>query len=424
MANVDVSSGSLAEVRQRFLTADRRDEIVAMTRQLVAVPSPNPPLATGEVAEAAEAIIRNVIPDAEVTLHRASDEVVNLVARLPGRGPGRRLAFSGHLDTYPIGEDLGWTVDPLKGAVKDGRIYGRGVSDMKGGIAASITAMALLAEHRDAWAGEAVLLLGGDEESMGTLGAQFLIDTVPEARAEAIIIGDVGSPQVVRYGEKGFLWVTVEAEGAVAHGAHVHRGINAIDRLRQAMDVMSGLRDIAVQMPEAVVSSIAAAKPISEPLSGAGEAEVLSAITVNLGQIQGGVSPNLIPSRAHVAADIRLPVGVSAGEIEERLRDSLARIEGVRLVVDRRIEPSYTDPNHEIIVGTAAAATVVLGTAPAVNMRVGASDARVFRKANIPTVVYGPTPFNMGAADEYVLVDELADVMRVHALSGLEFLSR
>lgn len=422
MANIGRASCPLAEVRGGILAADRRDEIVAMAQRLVAIPSPNPPLATGAVAEAAEAIIRKAVPDAVVTLHRASDEVVNLVARLPGREPGRRLAFSGHLDTYPIGEDLGWTVDPLDGALIDGRIYGRGVSDMKGGIAASISAMSLLAEHRDTWAGEIVLLLSGDEESMGTLGAQFLIDTVPEARADAVMIGDVGSPQVVRYGEKGFLWVTVEAQGSAAHGAHVHRGINAIDRLRRAMDAMAGLRDIAVPSPEVIAASIAAAKPISEPLSGAGEAEVLSAITLNLGQIQGGVSPNLIPAHARAEADIRLPAGVSAREIEERLRDSLAKIEGVGLVVNRRSEPSYTDPTNEIVAATVAAATQVPGSAPAVNMRVGASDARVFRKANIPTVVYGPTPFNMGAADEFVLVEELEAVMRVHALTAFGFL--
>ena len=357
-----------------------------------------------------------------IKLYRASDEVVNLVARLPGRGPGRRLAFSGHLDTYPIGADLGWTVDPLGGTLKDGRIYGRGVSDMKGGIAASIAAMTLLAEHRDSWTGEIILLLSGDEESMGELGAKFLVETVSEARADAVIIGDVGSPQVVRYGEKGFLWVTVEAEGAAAHGAHVHRGINAIDRLRRAMDAMADLRDIPVHMPEVIVSTIAAAKPISEVLSGVGEADVLSAITVNLGQIQGGVSPNLIPSRAQVSADIRLPVGVSAQMIEERLKESLSGIPGIRLVVNRRVDPSYTDPNSEIIAGTVATATSVLGSAPAVNMRVGASDARIFRKAGIPTVVFGPTPFNMGAADEYVLIDELVAVMRVHALTSLNFL--
>lgn len=412
----------VGDIRTRLRGADRRDQIIAAAQSLVAVPSPNPPLATGAVAEAAEAIIRQSIPDAEIRLYRASSEVVNLVARLPGRRPGRRLAFSGHLDTYPIGEHLGWTVDPLRGALREGRLYGRGVSDMKGGIAASIAAMSLLAECRDAWSGETVILLSGDEESMGELGAKFLVDQVPEARADAVIIGDVGSPSVVRYGEKGFLWVTIEAEGAAAHGAHVHRGINAIDRLRLAMDVMTGLRDIAVTMPDMIASTIAAAKPISEPLSGVGEAAVLSSITVNLGHIQGGVSPNLIPASAQVAADIRLPIGISAGMVEARLRESLSQIDGIRLVVNRSVDPSFTDPDSEIIRRTVAVATEVLKSPPAVNMRVGASDARVFRKAGVPTVVYGPTPYNMGAADEYVLIDELVDVMRVHALTAFDFL--
>ncbi|MEJ0068606.1 MAG: M20/M25/M40 family metallo-hydrolase [Pseudomonadota bacterium] len=82
-------------------------------------------------------------------------------------GPGRRLIFNGHLDTFPIGEDLGWSVPPLGGTLRDGKLYGRGVSDMKGGIAASVLATQALARCRDAWSGEIVVTLAGDEESMG-----------------------------------------------------------------------------------------------------------------------------------------------------------------------------------------------------------------------------------------------------------------
>ncbi len=103
---------------------------------------------------------------------------------------------------------------------------------MKGGLACSILAAALLAEHAEAWNGEVVLTLAGDEENMGSLGTGYLLKTIPEARGDANICGDVGSPMVVRFGEKGLLWLDVEAKGAAAHGAHVHKGINAIDRLR------------------------------------------------------------------------------------------------------------------------------------------------------------------------------------------------
>ena len=398
-------------------------EIVATAQALIAVPSPNPPLATGAVAETAAALVGRLVPNAEVTRYDAGEGVVNLVARLAGNGPGRRMVLSGHLDTYPVNEALPWTVDPLGGLVRDGRLYGRGAADMKGGIAASIRALSLLAAHRDAWRGEVVLALSGDEESMGRRGAHWLLDTVPAARGEAVLIGDAGSPAVVRFGEKGFLWIELEATGRPGHGAHVHLGENAIDRLRTALDAVCALRGMAVAAPADVTAAIAAAKSQSEALSGDGEAETLGRVTVNIGRIAGGTSMNLIPASATAGVDIRLPMGVSALEVEQRVAAVLSTIDGVTWRVLRRYEPSFTPPGSEFVRLVAATATSVLGHAPAINMRVGGSDSRVFRAAGIPTVVYGPTPFNMGGADEYCLIEELRQVATVHALSSLSFLS-
>ena len=228
---------------------------------------------------------------------------------------------------------------------------------------------------------------------------------------------------VVRFGEKGFLWVELDAVGKPAHGAHVHLGVNAIDRLRAALDALSSLRDTPVHAPAMVTDAIVAARPTSELLSGAGEADTLGRVTVNIGHIAGGTSMNLIPASARAGVDIRLPVGASAATIEARIATTLGTMEGISWRVLRRIEPSFTPPDCEIIETVAAMANHVLGAAAAVNMRVGGSDSRVFRQQNVPTVVYGPTPFNMGGADEYALLDELQAVASVHALSALTFLS-
>ncbi len=403
--------------------AAQSGRVVALTQALVAVPSPNPPGDTGACAEAAAALIRAAVPGVEVALHATSDSVTNLVARVHGHAPGRRLVFNGHLDTYPVNEALPWTVPPLGGLLRDGRLYGRGTADMKGGIAASILALAWLAEHPALWRGEAVLTLAGDEESMGPLGTKWLMDNVPHAIGDAVIIGDAGSPRVLRFGEKGFLWVEIEAAGRASHGAHVHLGINALDRLCAALDAVRGLRALVPEAPAGVTAAIAAAKPVSEALAGAGEAAVLGSVTVNIGRIEGGTSTNLVPASARAGLDIRLPVGVSCAVAEAALDAALGGREGITWRVLRRFEPNHTDPSHEIVRRTATAAAEVLGTPCAVNMRVGGSDARWFRLAGLPTVVYGPTPHNMGGADEYVLVEELRQVAAVHALTALEFLS-
>lgn len=404
-----------------------REAVVELTRQLVAVPSPNPPGDTAAVARLAAELVRAIAPSAEVELHETGPGIVNLVARVAGRGArggaGRRVIFNGHLDTYPVNEALPWTVDPLGGALREGRLYGRGAADMKGGIAASMVAFSLLAAHADAWSGEAVLALAGDEESMGPLGTKWLMDNVAHATGDAVIIGDAGSPRVLRFGEKGFLWIEIEAVGRASHGAHVHLGENAIDRLRAALDVLAGLRALAPEAPAGVLAAIEAARPVSEPLSGAGEAEVLRSVTVNIGRIEGGTSTNLVPASARASADIRLPVGLAAAHVEAILAEKLGALPGIAWRVLRRFEPNHTDPSHPVVQAVARAAGEVLGGACAVNMRVGGSDARWFRMAGLPTVVYGPTPHNMGGADEFVLVEELEQVARVHALAAFDILT-
>ena len=412
--------------RERETLAGRADDslsrLIDMTQTLVRIASPNPPSHTTEIAKAAERLL-GAIPWLEVRRVEPEPGIVSLVARVRAKNPGRRLIFNGHLDTFPIGDSAGWTAPPLSGALRDGRLYGRGVSDMKGGLACSILAAALLAEHRDAWSGEVVLTLAGDEENMGSLGTGYLLEHIPEAHGDANICGDVGSPVVVRFGEKGLLWIEVEATGVAAHGAHVHKGVNAIDRLRSALDRVMLLEHLPVAAPDSVTQAIEAARPISEAISGAGESETLRRVTVNIGTIAGGVSPNLVPTDAIARADIRLPIGLSTGKLEDRLNEALSPLQGVTWRPLRRFEPNFTDPGHEIVTRVRDVAAEVLGTAPAVNMRVGGSDSRWYRMHNVPTVVYGLTPFNMGGPDEHILVDELRTVAKVHTLAAFDFLT-
>jgi succinyl-diaminopimelate desuccinylase len=402
--------------------AQSAGDLVDLTRKLVAAPSPNPPGDVTAAAAIATAFLET-IAGAAVERFEPAPGIVNVVARIAGSGRGRRLVFNGHLDTFPVGDERGWSVPPFAGVHADGRLYGRGVSDMKGGVAASMMAARALAGQRGSWPGEIVLTLAGDEENMGSLGTRWLLDHVPHARGDAMICGDVGSPQIVRFGEKGLLWIEIEAAGRPAHGAHVHKGVNAIDRLRAALDALKRAENIAVAAPPRVTAAIAAAKHVSEPLSGAGEAETLQRVTVNIGTIAGGTSANLVPAAACAKADIRLPIGVSTAMVEPKLRDWLGAIDGVTWRVLRRYEPRYTDPDHHIVRCVVEAASEILGERPVVNMRVGASDARLYRMDGIPSVVFGCTPFNMGGPDENVLVAELVAVAKVHALAAFDFLT-
>lgn len=399
-----------------------RDDLIDGTARLVRAASPNPPGDTKEVAEVAADLL-SVVPDIELEIGVSEEPIHNLIARIKGSGPGKRLVFNGHLDTFPVGDESDWTVDPLGGLVANGKLFGRGTNDMKGGLACSIMAARLLAEMREHWAGEVVLTLAGDEETMGSKGTAWLLERYPHAAGDAMITGDAGSPDVLRFGEKGMLWLEVKAEGKAAHGAHVHLGINAIERLMDAVRGLLKLREMPFELPAEVEKAIAQSASVSEAISGEGEGETLRQITVNCGLFQGGVLSNIVAPSAEASIDIRLPAGTRTAEVEKRIADTLGRQEGVSYRITRRFEPLWSDPDHEIVKCLKRAGQEVRGRTPVANYRVGASDARLYRMRKVPSIVCGPTPYNMGRADEFVDVEELGAVHHMHTLAAFDFLA-
>lgn len=420
-----MAESDAVEVFLSNLINDSRNLLIHTTQKLVQAASPNPPGDVSIAAAAAVTLIKEYIPDAEISLHETSPGIVNVIAVIRGSRPGKTLVFSGHLDTYPIGDTAQWTVPPLGGSVSDdmSRLYGRGAADMKGGIAASIISIRAIAEQKDAWGGQIVLALAGDEETMGNLGTMWLLDNVDVIKnADAVIVGDAGSPLVVRTGEKGLLWLELHAIGKAAHGAHVHHGVNAIEKLVEAIGCIKDLEKLGVQGPDEVVQAIEAATPISGELAGTGEADVLRRITVNLGTICGGTSMNLIPDFAHAKLDIRLPYGITTDGLLRHISNRLDPLYGISFHVIQHYDPTWTSKSKDIVRCTLSAAQDVISPRAVINMRVGASDARLFRQRGVPTVVVGLTPFNMGGSDEYCLIEELVQLAQVHALTAYRFL--
>lgn len=413
-----------AEVRRRFVerVEESRERLVALCQQLVRIASENPPGDTGPLADAIAALLEGV-PGVAVERLCGRAPAVNVVATLKGGKPGRRLVFNGHLDTFPVGDRARWTVPPLEGLIRDGRMYGRGVSDMKAGVAASLLGVILLAEVKDALAGEVVLTFVGDEETGGAWGTVFLLDNVARATGDAMINGDAGSPHVMRFGEKGQAWFEINAAGVANHGAHVHLGVNAIERLLAALGRVTRLRALPCPIPADIGAAMAAAKPVSEEVSGAGEAATLASVTVNIGVIDGGTSINIIPDAARALVDVRFPPGLTVAAIEAELADALAGLDGVTHTLLTATDPTWTDPGHEIIRLAAANSRAVLGREAVANMRVGMSDARFYRGRGIPTLGYGAAPHNMGGPDEYVTLDDLFAVFYVHATTAFDYLT-
>ena len=410
----------MAKSRLAARLESRRETLVDLCRSFVRIDSRNPPGDTTAFVEAVEA----VLDSAAGIEHRrvvGRAPAVNLVARVRGAGPGRRLVLNGHLDTFPIGETR-WSHHPLGADLEDGRIYGRGACDMKAGVAALVLAFVTLAELRDAWNGEVVLALVGDEETGGVWGTQYLLANVEEAVGDAMLNADTGSPYVVRIGEKGNVWLEVEASGVANHGAHVHLGRNAVETLIDALAPVRALGTLEPVLPEAVERAIVEAKAISEPISGEGEAETLRRITVNIGRIEGGIGVNTIPDRARALCDIRIPPGVTVAGVKAQLASALDPRPDVSWRILASTEPSWTDPGDEIVRAVRENAAAVTGRDVVVNLRPGFSDARFYRHAGVPSVVYGVAANHMGGADEYATVEDLKTVFAVHALAAFDYL--
>lgn len=402
-----------------------KELLVDLTSRMVQIPSESPESDTRQMAKEIADVLEE-IDGVEVTFHTLEEPITNIVARVKGNSPGKRLILNGHLDTYPVGDESLWTNDPFSGHEEDGRLYGRGVSDMKGGIASYLVTFMIMAEMRDFWSGELVITLAGDEETMGVKGTKYLLDTVPHAAGDAMISGDVGTAKVLRFGEKGLMWIELSAVGKASHGAHVHKGENAIDRLVEGINRLNKeLISLKVDAPKEVTKAIENSSRESEKYSGQGETDVLQQVTVNFGVIEGGISPNLIPAKASARGDIRVPIGVEVEEVERKIKEITDSIDGLSYNIFRQYAPNWSDINHEIFAYTADNVKYITGEEPVNTVRVGASDARHYRiSKNVPAVNCGLNAYNLGGPDEYIEIDELIDLTKIHSLTVFDYLTK
>ena len=152
----------------------------------------------------------------------------NIVASFEGGSPGRHLVLNGHIDVFPVADEgLGWSKDPWGGELADGKIYGRGVADMKCGTSASIYTYIYLSRMKDQLKGKLTLTAVSDEETFGPYGARYLMEHHPEVHGDALLNGEPSSPFSVRFGEKGPLWVEFTVLTPGAHGAYTHASKSA-----------------------------------------------------------------------------------------------------------------------------------------------------------------------------------------------------
>lgn len=396
---------------------ERRDQaVVELCRRLVRIPSENPP---GDV-RAVAAFVADTLKSWKVEpawLEPAPGRVSLLASAGPEQGPA--LIFDGHLDVVPAGDAGQWSHAPFAGDLAGGFLWGRGAVDMKGGVAALMTAFRVLASSD--LPGRVILALGSDEETGGEWGTRWLLEHAG-LRGQGALIAEPSGPGVSTIGQRGALWLRVRCAGSPAHGSlSPYVGTNAILKLVETLPVVTSLAGRAGEFPADLHEMLQRSKAHMAPLVGSAAIQALDHVTVNIGTIRGGTKVNVVPEEAVMEVDIRVPLGCSAAEIKTEIEAQLtsrgAVLEGCSLS-----EPNYTSPDDPIARALARAVETVAGTPPEFLLQWATSDARHFRAAGIPVVQYGPWGQGIHGYDEAVHVDHLIHCADVYvAVAGAFF---
>jgi acetylornithine deacetylase len=362
-----------------------RGDAVALTRELVRVDSRNPSLVPGAPGEGAVArALRDVLiswgVDAE--LLEAAPGRPNVVARVGGRG-GRTLMFNGHLDV--VGID-GMVHAPFDAAERDGKIYGRGASDMKSGVAAMCAAAVRAADA--GLDGEIVIAAVVDEE-FESIGTRALVER--GVRADAAIVTEP-TRLAIMPAHLGFVWLDVTTHGRAAHGSRWDLGVDAI---RHAGFVLAELDRIdSMELPMR-------------------RHALLGRPSVHASLIDGGTGMSTYPDRCTIRIERRTIPGETPADVEREWLDACARIASrapnARAEVSVTFAQSPSDvPVDAPIVRALAGVLRELGDEPRVEGMSAWTDAAILNDAGIPAICFGPGDIGVAhAAEEYVAVREI-----------------
>lgn len=402
---------------------ETKDELIKLCSDLVSINSENPP---GKMEEITEFICSYLEQNhIEYKILRPSPDTPNIIATL-GADNGKMLLLNGHSDVVPVGDREKWDFDPFSGKVENGKILGRGTSDMKAGLASILFAMALISKNDISLDGKAVLTVVPDEEVSGSMGTEWLMDN-DIVTGDACIVAEPSGFDNIEIGQKGSVWVKVRAQGKSAHGSLApYVGDNAIEKIIKITEELKTLRGVTAEYPQEIADVVQKSKEIARnELQTPGVENIIDHITVNIGRISGGIKTNMVPDYAEAEIDIRLPVGIKAGIVEKKIKEAIEKhsLTGISYECDWKAEANYTDAKSEIVEALAQNAGQILGLDVTRTYQWASSDARYFRQKGIPTLQYGPSNTEgIHSYNETVDVKDLIDSAKIYVGTFIDYL--
>ena len=382
----------------------KKRQLIDLTTRLIQIPTENPPGNEKRAALFLKPILLKM--GLKVNIHLSPKRRWNIVAeRRWGKG-GRTLIFNGHLDVVPPGDPSQWKYPPFSGKLEKGRIYGRGASDMKSGIASFLHAISLLDRSKIRLdKGGVILHLASDEESHRHQGMSFLTQE-GIIKGDAVIVGEPTGLDLV-IAQKGALWLRVSTTGKSAHGSRPDLGINAIEKMMKAMEQF---HCISLKKKH----------------------DLLGKPTLNIGTIQGGIKVNIVPDRCVIEVDRRMLPREKREEVLSGIKKALDSLHSQDPDFQYRMEeidfaePSEISSEEEIVKIGVEAIQEVRGEKPKIKGFSGFTDARFYiNQFHIPALILGPGGVDQPhTTDESVEVDALVQAAHIYGLIILHFLTK
>lgn len=369
-----------------------RGDAVALTRELVRVDSRNPTLVSGAPGEARVArVLGDVLTTwgFRVELRDAAPGRPNVIARIgaTNRAGGRSLMLNGHIDVVGV---EGMVHAPWEGIVRDGRLYGRGSSDMKAGVAAMCAAALRAVDTAGAagFAGEIIVTAVVDEE-YSSLGTRALV--AQGVRADAAIVTEP-TRLAIMPAHKGFVWVDAIVHGRAAHGSRWDVGVDAIRH--------AGLLLAELDAFDADVLPLRQHPLLGRP-------------SLHASTIAGGIGLSTYPDRCQFTIERRTLPGETTAQVMSEMADASARVRARRPEVSVDLGLIFEQPPSDVpveapIVLALDGALRACAEEVTVTGMSAWTDAAILNEAGIPAICFGPGDISLAhAAEEYVRVDEI-----------------
>jgi succinyl-diaminopimelate desuccinylase len=360
-------------------------DAVALTRTLLRFDTINPPGREHDCAQHAGRLLEEW--GFRVQYHDYEPGRTSVVARAGGAEGKAPLCLTGHLDTVALGANP-WSKDAFAGETDGDKLYGRGSSDMKAGVAAILLAARTFARRLPGTPGVVIVLTAAEEG--GCIGSQHLARTELLGKAGAMVVGEPTSnhPYI---GHKGSVKFHASFKGVSAHGSMPHLGVNAIYKAARAVAALERFDFQAKRHP------------------------VMGEPTMNVGTMAGGSGVNMVPDTATIGVDIRTVPGMDHGALLERLRALVG--DEAQMDVFSNLPPVWTPPQNEWIERVFEICRTQTGARPEARTATYMTDAANLLKvySGAPTVVLGPGEPQMAhQTDEWCSVERIRQSVAIY----------